>query len=40
MDPGAERSVEENLTLFEEMKAGKYADGEKVLRARIDMARP
>ena len=40
MDPGAERSVEENLTLFEEMKAGKYADGEKVLRARIDMASP
>ena len=40
MDPGAERSVEENLILFEEMKAGKYADGEKVLRARIDMASP
>ena len=40
MDPGAERSVEENLTLFEEMKTGKYADGEKVLRARIDMASP
>lgn len=40
MDPGAERSVEENLALFEEMKAGKYADGEKVLRARIDMASP
>ena len=40
MDPGAERSVEENLALFEEMKAGKYADGEKVLRAKIDMASP
>ena len=39
-DPGAERSVEENLKLFEEMKEGKYADGEKVLRARIDMASP
>ncbi len=33
-------SVEENLRLFEEMKAGKYADGEKVLRAKIDMASP
>ncbi|MDO4293937.1 MAG: glutamine--tRNA ligase/YqeY domain fusion protein [Eubacteriales bacterium] len=39
-DPGMERSIEENLRLFEEMKAGKYADGEKVLRARIDMASP
>lgn len=39
-DPAAGRSVEENLRLFEEMKAGKYADGEKVLRARIDMASP
>ncbi len=39
-DPSATRSVEENLKLFEEMKAGKYADGEKVLRARIDMASP
>lgn len=39
-DPGRERSIEENLRLFEEMKAGKYADGEKVLRARIDMASP
>jgi glutaminyl-tRNA synthetase len=36
----AERSMEENLQLFEEMKAGKYQDGEKVLRARIDMASP
>lgn len=39
-DPSAKRSVEENLALFEEMKEGKYADGEKVLRARIDMASP
>ena len=33
-----ERSMEENRRLFSEMKAGKYTDGEKVLRARIDMA--
>ncbi len=39
-DPYAGRSIEENLRLFEEMKDGKYADGEKVLRARIDMASP
>lgn len=39
-DPGSTRSVEENLTLFEDMKAGKYEDGTKVLRARIDMASP
>ena len=39
-DPYSSRSVEENLKLFEEMKEGKYADGEKVLRARIDMASP
>ncbi len=32
------RSVEENLRLFEEMKAGKYEDGEKILRAKIDLA--
>ena len=32
------RSIEENLLLFTEMKAGKYKDGEKVLRAKIDMA--
>jgi len=38
--PWRNRSVEENLQLFEEMKAGKYADGEKVLRAKIDMAHP
>jgi glutaminyl-tRNA synthetase len=34
------RSVEENLQLFEEMKAGKYPDGAKVLRAKIDLASP
>lgn len=39
-DPYARRSTEENLKLFEEMKAGKYGDGEKVLRARIDMSSP
>lgn len=39
-DPWSSRTVEENLRLFEEMKEGKYADGEKVLRARIDMASP
>ena len=38
--PYRNRSVEENLRLFEEMRAGKYADGEKVLRAKIDMASP
>ena len=38
--PYRNRSVEENLKLFEEMRAGKYADGEKVLRAKIDMASP
>lgn len=38
--PYRNRSVEENLQLFEEMKDGKYADGEKVLRAKIDMASP
>ncbi len=37
-DPMRERSVEENLRLFQEMKEGKYADGEKTLRAKIDMA--
>ena len=36
--PYRNRSVEENLRLFEEMKEGKYKDGEKVLRAKIDMA--
>lgn len=44
-EPGKEspfrnRSVEENLELFEEMKAGKFAEGEKVLRAKIDMTSP
>ncbi|MEG1585033.1 MAG: glutamine--tRNA ligase, partial [Anaerovorax sp.] len=44
-DPGKEspyrnRPLDENLRLFEEMKSGKYADGEKVLRAKIDMASP
>lgn len=38
--PFRNRSVEENLKLFAEMKEGKYADGEKVLRAKIDMASP
>ena len=38
--PWRDRSVEENLRLFREMKAGKYAEGEKVLRAKIDMAHP
>ena len=44
-EPGKEspyrnRSIEENLELFEAMKDGKYADGEKVLHAKIDMASP
>ncbi len=38
--PYRNRSVEENLQLFEDMKNGKYQDGEKVLRAKIDMASP
>lgn len=38
--PYRNRSVEENLRLFEEMKEGKYGDGEKVLRAKIDMTSP
>ena len=38
--PYRNRSVEENLALFREMKEGKYKDGEKVLRAKIDMAHP
>ena len=38
--PYRDRQVEENLELFENMKNGKYADGEKVLRAKIDMASP
>ena len=36
--PYRNRSIEENLKLFEEMKEGKYSDGEKVLRAKIDMS--
>ncbi|MCI8836737.1 MAG: glutamine--tRNA ligase/YqeY domain fusion protein [Hungatella sp.] len=36
--PYRNRSIEENLRLFEEMKEGRYKDGEKVLRAKIDMA--
>jgi glutaminyl-tRNA synthetase len=36
----AERTAEENLQLFEEMRAGKFADGSKVLRAKIDMSSP
>lgn len=39
-DPNRDRSVEENLQLFEDMKNGKFADGEKTLRAKIDMASP
>ncbi|MCR5349574.1 MAG: glutamine--tRNA ligase/YqeY domain fusion protein [Acholeplasmatales bacterium] len=38
--PYRDRSVEENLKLFEEMKNGKYKDGEKTLRAKIDMSSP
>ncbi|MCQ2274799.1 MAG: glutamine--tRNA ligase/YqeY domain fusion protein [Bacteroidales bacterium] len=38
--PYRDRSVEENLDLFERMKNGEFADGEKVLRAKIDMAHP
>lgn len=38
--PFRNRSVEENLTLFQEMRDGKYADGEKVVRAKIDMSSP
>ena len=39
-DPNRNRSIEENLALFEDMKNGKFADGEKTLRAKIDMASP
>lgn len=39
-DPSRDRSVEENIRLFEAMKNGEFADGEKVLRAKIDMASP
>ncbi len=39
-DPNRDRSVEENLDLFERMRAGEFADGERTLRAKIDMASP
>ena len=39
-DPNRDRSVEENLALFEKMKNGEVADGEKTLRAKIDMTSP
>ena len=39
-DPNRDRSVEENLDLFERMKNGEFKDGEKTLRAKIDMASP
>jgi glutaminyl-tRNA synthetase len=38
--PNRSRTVEENLRLFREMRAGKYSDGERVLRAKLDMAAP
>ncbi|MBE6380197.1 MAG: glutamine--tRNA ligase/YqeY domain fusion protein [Lentisphaerae bacterium] len=38
--PGRERSIEENLDLFERMRAGEFPDGAMVLRAKIDMASP
>jgi glutaminyl-tRNA synthetase len=38
--PHRNRSVDENLSLFQEMKEGKYKDGEKVLRAKIDLSSP
>ncbi|MBR6897383.1 MAG: glutamine--tRNA ligase/YqeY domain fusion protein [Lachnospiraceae bacterium] len=38
--PFRDRSIEENLQLFTDMRDGKFADGEKVLRAKIDMASP
>ena len=39
-DPSRNRSIEENLALFDDMKNGKFADGEKTLRAKIDIASP
>lgn len=39
-DPNRDRSIEENLALFEKMKNGEFKDGEKTLRAKIDMASP
>ena len=38
--PWRNRTVEENLDLFERMRSGEFADGQKVLRAKIDMAHP
>ena len=38
--PARKKSIEENLRLFDEMRQGKYNDGEKVLRAKVDMASP
>jgi glutaminyl-tRNA synthetase len=38
--PYRSRTIEENLRLFEEMKNGRYKDGEKVLRAKVDLASP
>ena len=39
-DPSRDRSVEENLKLFEDMKNGVFADGERTLRAKVDMSSP
>lgn len=39
-DPSSDRTIEENLALFEDMKAGKFEDGTKVLRAKIDINSP
>ncbi len=39
-DPNRERGIEENLELFKKMKNGEFADGERTLRAKIDMASP
>ncbi len=39
-DPDRDRPVEENLRLFEDMKNGKFKDGERTLRAKVDMASP
>lgn len=39
-DPNRDRGIEENLDLFEKMKNGEFADGEKTLRAKIDMSSP
>ena len=39
-DPNRGRSIDDNLQMFEDMRAGKYDDGEKTLRAKIDMASP